>query len=361
MTIIFDARYIRTDFHDGISRYAFELGRALAKRRDVTFLICNEKQREFLPRGAKTIMFHSPTSWKEPFSSLLLNDHHPDLLISPMQTIGMMGRTFKAILTLHDLIYYRHSLPPQNLPWAIRVGWRLYHASYWPQRVALNSADMVMTVSETSRAQIMAANLTKRPVFVATNAPQHLDTYLTTAIRRNTPPTNLVYMGSFMPYKNAETLIRGMADLPGYTLHLLSRISPERERELEKLIPAGGGAVIFHNGVTDQVYAQLLANNALLVTGSLDEGFGIPVAEGLALGTPGVISDIPIFHEVAGDGALYFSPEDPADFARAVKEASELETYQKLSERGKQNMERFSWEQSADNLDAAITELLGRA
>ena len=51
--------------------------------------------------------------------------------------------------------------------------------------------------------------------------------------------TDLVYMGSFLPYKNVETLLRAMAHLPGRTLHLLSRISPARRAELQAQVPAG--------------------------------------------------------------------------------------------------------------------------
>lgn len=357
MKIIFDARYLRTDFHDGISRYSLELGLALAARRPLTFLICDKAQANLLPEGSETILFHAPTSWKEPFSALLLNRYHPDVVVSPMQTIGSLGRRFKLILTLHDLIYYRHGLPPQNLPLLIRIGWRIYHASYSFQRMALNAADMVMTVSQTSRAEILAARLTKRPILVATNAPQQLDELLHTPVDHTQTPTNLIYMGSFMPYKNVETLISGMNELDGYTLHLLSRIKPDRRTELENLIP-DGAKVVFHDGVTDEEYAKLLADRALLVTASLAEGFGIPVAESLALGVPAVISDLAIFHEVGGDGVRYFDPSDPHDFAEQVKQASKPLTYQHLGERGKMHIQRFSWQRSAEALDQALEQLV---
>lgn len=356
MKIIFDARYLRTDFHDGISRYSLELGRALNARRPLTFLICDPAQADLLPEGARTILFHSPTSWKEPFSALLLNRYRPDIVVSPMQTIGSLGRRFKLILTLHDLIYYRHSTPPHNLPWLIRVGWRIYHASYSFQRAALNAADMVMTVSQTSRAEILAARLTKRPILVATNAPQQLDELLHTPVDHTKTPTNLIYMGSFMPYKNVETLIRGMAELPGYTLHLLSRVKPDRKAELQQLIPENA-SVVFHNGVTDERYARLLADRALLVTASLAEGFGIPVAESLAIGVPAVISDLAIFHEVGGEGARYFDPNDPHAFAVEVKEASKPLTYRHLGERGNRHIQQFSWQRSAEALDQALEQL----
>lgn len=345
MKLIFDARYIRTDFHDGISRYSTELAIALAATMPVTFLVSSKKQLHFLPKDAPHILFHSPTSWREPFSSLLLNRHHPDVVFSPMQTMGSFGRKFKLILTLHDLIYYRHRTPPRNLPLPVRIGWRLFHLWYFPQRLLLNAADVVATVSETSKQDILAHNLTKRPIIVVPNAPQQLADQLGREIDRS-HPTNLIYMGSFMRYKNVETLIDGMVLLPSYTLHLLSRISPTRQKKLTKRI-AKDAKVIFHNGVSDAQYADLLADNALLVSASLDEGYGLPIAESLALGVPTIASNIPIFHEVAGPGALYFPANDPELFAAAVQRTADPAVYAALSTKGNAYIKGFSWQASA--------------
>ena len=323
MRLFFDARYIRTDFHDGISRFTAQLGNAVhaAIPEEVTFLIHDERQLEHLPEGAKWLLFHSNESALEPIAALKLNKYKPDVVFSPLQTIGTFGKKFRAIVTLHDLIYYRHRTPPTHLNPLLRLGWFLYHLSYWPQRAALNSADAVATVSETSKRQILAARLTKRPVIVVPNAPNDLRALLPAdADAPAGTGRNLIYMGSFMPYKNVETLIRGMAHLPGRTLHLLSRIQPARKSELAELARENGATaqVKFHEGVSDEEYARLLADDAVLVTASLDEGYGLPLAEALALGTPAVVSDLEIFHEVAGPGARYFAAQDAEGFAREV-------------------------------------------
>ncbi len=357
MRIFYDARYTRIDFHDGISRYGLELGNALAKLTDLTFLICDERQRQFLPEGAKTITIHAPASFKEPFTSLILNKYHPDVVFSPLQTMGTIGRRFKLILSLHDMIYYRHRTPPKFLSPLIRFGWWLFHLTYIPQRLNLNGASAVVTVSENSKQDILKARLTKRPVIVAPNAPQQLQRYLSKPVTApKKTATNLVYMGSFMPYKNVETLIRGLKYLPGYTLHLLSRIDPERKAEYQKMTPRGA-KVIFHNGVTDEQYAKLLADKALLVSASFDEGYGLPLAEALELGVPVVASDLQIFREVAGDGALYFPADDAEAYAEKVKLASTPESFAALSKKGKRHISQYSWEKSAKTLLDSIKSL----
>ena len=356
MKLFFDARYIRTDFHDGISRYSAELGSALAALTPVTFLICDKAQLKSLPEHAEYLLIHKPTDVREPFTSVILNRYEPDVVFSPMQTMGSAGRQFKLILTLHDLIYYRHRTPPHHLNPLIRLGWRAFHLTYMPQRQTLNNADIVATVSDTSKQEFEVINLTKRPIVVTPNAPQKLSEFLPRAVTVKAAPKNLVYMGSFMGYKNVETLIRGMEFLPGHTLHLLSRIQPERKAELQKIIPKGA-KVVFHGGVSDQQYAEILADDAILVSASRSEGYGLPLAEALALGVPAVASDLTIHQEVAGKGALYFNPDHPKDFADQIKKLDDAKTVQSLVKNGKKHIAQFSWKSSAQTLLDAIHKL----
>lgn len=357
MKVFFDARFIRTDYHDGISRYGTELGNALAKLTDVTFLICDKAQLNHLPKNCSYQLIHRPTSFKESFTPFVLNRLKPDVVFSPMQTMGLFGRRYKLILTLHDMIYYHYRKPPTSLNPILRAGWWLFHSSYAPQRLVLNGADAVATVSETSKQEIVGARLTKRPVVVIANAPNNLRKYLKKDVDISQPPKNLIYMGSFMPYKNVETLIKGMKHLPDHTLHLLSRITPKRQDELQELVGSSKN-VIFHGGVSDEEYAKLLADRALQVSASLIEGYGLPIAEAMTLSVPSVISNMPIFHEVGGEGALYFDSQNPEDFASKIKEASKLDNYQALSKKSKDISKKFSWESSAKVLLKTMQDLV---
>ena len=366
LRLLFDARYIRTDFHDGISRYSAELAAAVfaaAPERgvDVVFLIHDDAQVALLPAGARTLKIHAPTALREPLTAVLLNRYRADAVFSPMQTIGSAGRRLGLILTLHDTIYYRHRTPPRDLPWYVRVGWRLFHLSYVPQRLTLDAADIVATVSETSAAEFARVHLTKRPVVVVPNAPQRLAELLPAGTEVVPGADNLVYMGSFMPYKNVETLIWAAGLLPGRTLHLLSRISLTRRAELSTIARAAGAQVVFHGGVTDAEYAALLADRAVLVSASLDEGYGLPVAEALALGVPAVVTDMPIFREVAGGGALYVPGKDAEAFAAAVRGLDDPAVREAVVAAGTAHIARFSWERSAHALLDALATLPRRS
>ncbi len=350
MKIFFDARYTRTDYHDGISRYSAELGTALAKLDDVTFLISDEAQKKWFPNDSKFLKIHSGTSLKEPFTAFVLNKYTPDVVYSPMQSIGTIGRKYISVLTAQDMIYYRHPRAPGFLPLFVRIGWWFYHQSYIPQRIVLKGADIVTTVSHTSAIDLTNAQMTKLPIHVVYNAPQKFTKY---PARFEDILKNIVYMGSFMPYKNAETLIKAMEWLPDRTLHLLSRISPERKIALEKLIPKNS-QVVFHNGVSDDDYEKLLADNAVLATASLDEGYGIPVAEAMAMGVPAVVSDIAVFHEVGAEGALYFDPHQPEEFANAIKKLDDPTFRNQQIAVSLNHVSKFSWDSSAEVLLQAI-------
>lgn len=350
MKLFFDARYTRTDYHDGISRYSAELGTALAKLTSVTFLISDEGQKKWFPEGSSFVKIHPGTSLKEPLTAFILNAYAPDVVYSPMQTIGTFGRKYTSVLTVHDLIYYRHPSAPKFLPAHVRFGWWLYHQAYWPQRLLLKGGDIITSVSQTSAQDMQKARMTKKPIHTILNAPQKFSKY---PVTHKEGVKNLVFMGSFMRYKNAETLVRAMEFLPGHTLHLLSKIRPERKQELESLTPKGG-RIIFHNGVTDDEYEQLLANNAALVTASLDEGFGIPVAEAMQMGVPVVASDTPVFHEVGGEGVLYANPASPQDFANAVRTLDSEATRSALIQKAKEHIKQFNWDDSAKALLAAL-------
>ncbi|MDB5179976.1 MAG: mannosyltransferase, partial [Candidatus Saccharibacteria bacterium] len=338
------------------SRFSTELAKALLKLTPVTFIVSDPKQRDLIDPKASYVLAPVPTPLTEPSMARLMNKYKPDVVFSPLQTFGAAGRTFKLILSSHDMIYYHYRTPPHNLSAAMRAGWFLYHLTYAPQRLNLNSADIVATVSHTTQRDFEKTKLTKRPIVVIPNAPQDLSKYVT-KVTQTAAPKNIVYMGSFMPYKNVETLLKGMKWLPDRTLHLMSRVSDKRRAEFDKITPKNA-KVIYHNGVSDEEYAKVLANNAILASASLYEGYGLPIAEALALGVPVVVSDIPIFHEVAAGGAIYFNPEDPKDFATRIKEFDIKAVRDQHIKNGKQHISSFTWEASARALLNTIKSIL---
>ena len=160
-----------------------------------------------------------------------------------------------------------------------------------------------------------------------------------------------------MPYKNVETLIRGAALVPEFELHLLSKIDVSRKTELSDLAKNLGAKVVFHGGVTDSEYISLLQDSFALVTASKDEGFGIPLVEAMQQGTPVVVSDLEIFHEVAGDAGKYFKADDAVEFAKRIEELEGPSAWENASADSLAQAKKFNWDTSADALLKLFSEI----
>lgn len=351
MRIGFDARYVRWDHHDGISRFSVGLARELvplARERghELVMIVCDERQRARLP-DVETVLTFSPTSAREPSVAKDLNRAGFEIVFSPMQTMGTRGRRYRLVLTVHDLIYYRHRTPPPQFSWPIRILWRLYHLSWIPQRLLLNRADSVVAVSDTTARLMTHHRLTRRPVYVVPNAADDPPTHIVDA-PADARARRIIYMGSFMPYKNVETLVLAAGFLPDWELHLLSRIDDRTRSRLSALAPQA--RLVFHDGTPDEEYHRLLASSRVLASASRDEGFGIPLIEAMAHGTPVVVSDIPIFHEVSAGVARYADVDRPESFARAIDELSADSVWESASQASVHRAATFSWRHSAERL-----------
>jgi glycosyltransferase involved in cell wall biosynthesis len=352
--IVFDCRYTRLGRHDGISRYGARLVEELAKLHPVTMLISDERQLEMLP-DLPWILGTDPTSAKEPWIARIVNRAAPDVVFTPMQTMGPGGRDYALVTTIHDLIYYTHRTPPRDLTWALRLLWRAYHLAWWPQRLVLNRADAHLVDSETTRRLMEQHRMSRNPMHVVL-----LGTEQPAQRPNRTAPAQktLVYMGSFMPYKNVDLLVRALAELPGYRLQLMSRVSDDERARLTALAPAG--TLEFVNGASDEQYESALLAATALVTASRDEGFGLPVIEAQALGTPVLVSDIPIFREIGGPAAGFFDPDRVEEVVSAVRALEQPGEWARRSAAAAEWATRFNWPDAARQLLDILTETVER-
>jgi glycosyltransferase involved in cell wall biosynthesis len=93
------------------------------------------------------------------------------------------------------------------------------------------------------------------------------------------------------------------------------------------------------------------------VSASKDEGFGIPLVEAMGHGCPIVVSEIPIFKEVAAEAGNYFNPDIPQDFANSIQALRDAQQWQNASTRSRQRGSAFSWDKSAADLLKVLKEL----
>jgi alpha-1,3-rhamnosyl/mannosyltransferase len=117
-------------------------------------------------------------------------------------------------------------------------------------------------------------------------------------------------------------------------------VGPEKEPELASALRARGADV--RGWVEQQELAQLYRGAAALVLPSRFEGFGVPVLEAMASGTPVVLSDDAALRELAGDAGVY---AEAGDFGAALRRA--LDDRARWSAAGLERAKGFSWVESA--------------
>lgn len=344
MKILFDARWVKPRSPDGITRYSRELIKELAKLKklDLWLLISNKNQLVGLPK-LPIIKTNSPTSIKEFTQAKKINKYGFNGVYSPHFIFGSMGKNFKLILTVLDLIPFRQKNPNSKLLW------KLFYKSPQFLKKILKSTDGVVTISNTVKKEVLKFSI--KPITVVYSAPPEVK-----ANKSNQVKKQLIYIGRYEPYKNVETLIKAINQLKFYKLLLVGNIESERKNEL-LLLAKDKNQIEFFGVITDQRYFRELADSFALVNASKDEGFGLPLVEAMKVGCPVICSNIATFREVADSAALFFGP---TDFNKLVENIHKLEKgdfRNKLISLGKKRVTKFSWQKSADKLKSFLLDI----
>lgn len=361
MKLLFDLRWTGPEIA-GISRYATELARAVARRSDVelTTLVCNDEQKDLVP-GVRWIKAHDPQGnhpWEEALLPLRLDRYGFDVVYCPVFFMGIAPHRYKLVLTIHDLIPYQFPEPPKYISRTQARGWRFFYATKIPMKICLATATRVATVSHTMQ-RLISREMGVRNLAVIPNGVALREGQGSGVDRSGS--NDVLYMGVFSQHKNATVLIEALVHSPEVTLHLLSRMPQCQQAECLAQAERLGvvDRLVIHDGVSDEEYAQLLGKARCLVTASKQEGFGLPIIEAQHQGVPVVCSDIEIFHEVTGEVAEFFDPDDPAACAAAWDRLLDPARAAELSARGRENAARYTWERSADALVALCREAMG--
>ena len=106
------------------------------------------------------------------------------------------------------------------------------------------------------------------------------------------------------------------------------------------------------DGVSDEYLQKIYTASTCLIAASQAEGFGLPLIEAAQHNLPIIARDIPVFREVAGEHAYYFSGLDPADLAGAIQKWTVLYRQQQYPK--SEGMPWLTWVQSAENLKSVL-------
>jgi glycosyltransferase involved in cell wall biosynthesis len=275
-----------------------------------------------------------------------------DVFYSPDFVLPPTRRRTCTLLTVHDLSFLRY-------PDAFVPSLRCYLERTVPRSVA--RADRVLADSEATRTDLIACYgaLSEKvevlysgvdPRFRPEQEPGEREQLRARYSVGDRP--YVLSVGTLQPRKNYVRLIQAFATLPPANLQLCiaggrgwlcEDIFAEAERH--------GDRVRILGFVDDADLPALYRNAALFALPSLYEGFGLPVLEAMACGTPVVCSNISSLPEVAGDAALMVDPFDIDGLAEAMTRTLEdAGLRQRMIAKGLAQAARFTWAESARQL-----------
>jgi glycosyltransferase involved in cell wall biosynthesis len=292
-----------------------------------------------------------------------LRQHPPDVLFVPAHVLPIHCPV-PAVVTVHDLGYRHYPQAHRTfdrwyLDWTTRRHTRV--ASYIVADSLATQKDMV---------DFYGADLGKIDVVYLgrdENLAPVTDVDLINQIQTKygIEGDYLLYLGTLHPRKNLVRLVEAFHQT----------VIALQNREVKLVIAGKKGwlydtifegvqqfnlteQVIFTGYVEDGDKPALLSGALAYVFPSLYEGFGLPILEAMACGTPVLTSNISSCPEVAGEAALLVDPRNTDEIAAGLTQLiTNPELRQQLIEQGYQQLQKFSWQKAA----AQVFEIFERA
>jgi alpha-1,3-rhamnosyl/mannosyltransferase len=272
----------------------------------------------------------------------------------------------RAVVTIHDII---HLLYPQFLP--NRAA--LFYARVMIRR-ALSRADRIITVSYNSKRDLVDYfGITPSRVEVIYNgvSPRFRpdlpeEEHARVASKYGLSRPYLLFLGGERPHKNVQNVVRAFAearrsrpDLPHVLV--LAGPMPKNSARIDALIAAldVGSALVRPGRIAEEDLPGLFAGADALLYPTLYEGFGLPVVESMACGTPVLTSSTSALQEIAGGYAYLVDPLDVDAIARGIIAlTTDPKVRADFIELGRKRALDFSWDKAAERTLEVYAEAL---
>lgn len=277
-----------------------------------------------------------------------------DVEVIHATSIAIPPRSRPLVVTIHDLLFLRQ---PEHFT---RRGLGFFRRGL---RLALTDADLVLcsshaTLSDCLEAGFDEARLRHVPlgVKVAPADPSRVE-----AVRRShgLERPYVLWTGTVEPRKNLRGLLEAWRALDRGDVELVLVGPKGWHEDLDALIGKVRTGVKAIGFVPRRDLEALYAGARLFCFPSLLEGFGLPVLEAMAQGTPVITSRGTSTEELAGDAALLVDPGDPSAIADAIAAVlDDPALHAKLSDAGPARAARYSWGNTAELVVSAYRELV---
>ncbi|MDO8489922.1 MAG: glycosyltransferase family 1 protein [bacterium] len=344
----------------GIEWYAWHIARGLLAKAtgDTQFRLYSDVSVDEELRNANTCVLRWPTKyfWPETRLTAEMIVRPPDLLFVPSRALPLVLPK-KTVTTIHDVGF----IPFPDERKALSRAYLLATS-----RRAAQRADHIITVSQFAKDEIVKYFHIPSEKITVTHLGYDKARYVPGSGKTAKP-----YILCVGRRERRKNLIRLVA-----AYELLREQMKDDAPDLVIVGPAGHHAseidraianspardsIRVRDWVSEEEKIALLQNAACLVQPSLYEGFGLPVIEAQACGTPVACSNTASLPEIAGSGALYFDPLSPVDIAENVfRLITNTDTRKDIREKGLKNAQRFDWDTTAEQtLEVLHTALRG--
>lgn len=361
MRIAFDASDLCTGRADGTTRYTREL---LSR---IPGLLNGHEVHAFAPcavkMNSKSITWHAspfPKYWTQAKLPFELFKHKPDVLFMPIQQLPIIRPPrMKTIAAVHDLAFHEYGQYTSNKDWL------LLHA-FTAQ--AVREADHIIAVSQATKDDIAKVYGRTENVHVVHHGVDH--TRFNSVAAENSSQVlidkhpelkhpYILYVGQIQPRKNIAGLVSAFEKLEDKELHLViagghgwfqkQTLAPIQKSSAMNRIHVLGA-------VDDSLLPALYQHAQAFVLPSFYEGFGIPVLEAMACGTPVITSTISSMPEIAGDAAVLVDPNNSDSIAQGITHA--IANRENFSQKGIERAKKFTWEHTAEQTVEIIRKTL---
>jgi glycosyltransferase involved in cell wall biosynthesis len=371
--IAFNTRLLQKGKLEGIGWYTFEtLRRIVLAHPEHQFLFIFDRPFHpdfvFAP-NVKAIYAGPPTRhiilflpWFEIVIPYLLKKHKVDLFVSPDGHISLLSNTDQ-LAVIHDINFHHY---PKTIPYLVRT----YYNFFFPRFA--RKAKRIAVVSEYTKADIVQSyHINPDKIDVTLNGcndqfiPISYDLQEATKAKFSKGLNYFLFVGLIIPRKNLITLMNAYSVFRkngGDNIALLvvgekKWWDQAHENAFQK--NEYKTDIIFLGRLQADELHHVMASAFALTFVPLFEGFGIPVLEAFACGTPVISSNTTSIPEVAGGAAILVDPLDFNNIAAAMMNISKSkELRNDLINKGLDRRKAFSWEITAEALWTSISACL---
>jgi glycosyltransferase involved in cell wall biosynthesis len=367
LTIGLDASRAARAHRTGTETYSLELLLALARLTDTSTRLrlytphLPQHPDWPAPDQAETRVIPFPRLWTHGRLSIELHRSPPDVLFVPAHVLPLFC-PIPAVVTIHDLGYHHYPQSHRRLD-----RWYLRWSTHRHTKVATHLlADSYATRQDLI--QIYGADPERISVVYlgrdeTLGRIEQTDRISGVKQKYNIRGDYLLYLGTLHPRKNLVRLVDAFQSVAAQHPTIQLVIAGQKGwlyNDIFQRVHTLGLAdrVVFPGFIENDDKAALLSGALVYAFPSLFEGFGLPVLEAMACGTPVLTSNVSSLPEVAGDAALLVNPLDTTEIAAGLHRlVTDTPLRRQLAARGYTQTKKYSW----DNAARQVLEILRRA